>query len=68
MERLRRKAQDEKDVVMQSTKMREVYELALRLANVDATVLVQGESGVGKEVFADMVHRNSRRSEGPWSK
>ena len=65
LERLRRNAQDENDVVVQSTKMREVYELALRLANVDTTVLVQGESGVGKEVFADIIHRNSQRREGP---
>lgn len=65
LERLRRHAQDEEDVVVQSGKMKEVYELALRLANVDTTVLVQGESGVGKEVFADIIHRKSQRREGP---
>ncbi|MCB2192103.1 MAG: sigma 54-interacting transcriptional regulator [Deltaproteobacteria bacterium] len=65
LERLRRNAEDDNQVVVQSGKMREVYELALRLANVDTTVLVQGESGVGKEVFADIIHRNSQRREGP---
>ena len=65
LELLRRHAKDEDNVVVQSVKMKEVYELALRLANVDTTVLVQGESGVGKEIFADMIHRNSQRREGP---
>lgn len=65
LERLRRNAQDENNVVVQSGKMKEIYALALRLANVDTTVLVQGESGVGKEVFADIIHRHSRRREGP---
>ena len=47
--------------VIKSKKMKELYELAIRLAKVDTTILVQGESGVGKEVFADMVHAHSPR-------
>ncbi|BEQ14961.1 sigma 54-interacting transcriptional regulator [Desulfoferula mesophila] len=65
LELLRRNTEEENDIVVQSGRMREVYELALRLANVDTTVLVQGESGVGKEVFADIIHRNSQRCDGP---
>ena len=65
LERLRQSAEKENDLVVHSTRMKEVYELALRLANVDTTVLVQGESGVGKEVFADIIHRNSHRCDGP---
>ncbi len=44
----------------------EVRELIARVAPTDATVLIQGESGVGKEVAARMIHALSRRSEGPF--
>ncbi len=37
-----------------------------RVARTDATVLFTGESGVGKEMFANMLHRISRRSESPF--
>lgn len=48
-------------IVIRSKKMQAVHKMALRLADVDTTLQVQGESGVGKEVFADMVHANSQR-------
>jgi sigma-54 dependent transcriptional regulator, acetoin dehydrogenase operon transcriptional activator AcoR len=46
--------------------LREVVQLATRLARVDATVLVCGETGVGKEVFARAIHDGSRRRNGPF--
>ncbi|GAX90144.1 sigma-54 interaction domain-containing protein [Effusibacillus lacus] len=49
--------------IVASKPMERVVELARRVANTDTTVLLLGESGVGKEVVARMIHRNSRRYE-----
>ena len=38
---------------------------ALKVSEVDSTVLILGESGVGKGLVADLIHKNSRRSEKP---
>jgi PAS domain S-box-containing protein len=54
--------------ILRSKKMKEVYELALRLARVDSTVVIQGESGAGKEVIANVIHANSRRKDKPFLK
>ncbi|WP_372865365.1 sigma-54 interaction domain-containing protein [Spongiibacter sp.] len=43
-----------------------VRDLANRVAATDATVLVCGESGVGKEVYARHIHQQSRRGKGPF--
>ena len=52
------------DIVVRSKKMLSLLDLARRLASVDATVLILGESGVGKEVVANLLHRaNPSRSE-----
>ncbi len=42
-----------------------ILQMATQVAKVDSTVLVTGESGVGKEVIANTIHRLSPRSEGP---
>jgi PAS domain S-box-containing protein len=52
-------------IVFRSNKIKELMRLALRLAWVDTTVLIQGESGVGKEVFADIIHANGNRRDMP---
>ena len=44
---------------------RELFAMAQRVAQTDATVLLTGESGVGKEVVARFIHRNSARKNGP---
>jgi transcriptional regulator with PAS, ATPase and Fis domain len=41
-------------------------EKALLIAPVDLTVLIMGESGVGKEVFPQIIHQNSMRKHGPY--
>jgi DNA-binding NtrC family response regulator len=53
-------------VVGRSEALRRVVELARRVAEVDATVLVTGESGVGKEVVARLIHDRSPRAGGPF--
>ena len=55
-------------VVFRSGAMRRIIELALRLGSVDSTVLLRGESGVGKEVIADFIHKNSLRRDKPFLK
>lgn len=47
-------------------KTKEVMEIAKRVANSDATLLITGESGTGKEVLAQYVHQQSNRSEEPF--
>ncbi|WP_265948191.1 sigma-54-dependent transcriptional regulator [Dechloromonas sp. A34] len=45
---------------------RELFAIAQRVAQTDATVLLTGESGVGKEVVARFIHRHSARKNGPF--
>jgi len=52
--------------VARSPRMQQVVELARRVAKVDATVLITGESGVGKERVARLVHDESTRAAGPF--
>ncbi|RDU67687.1 sigma-54-dependent Fis family transcriptional regulator [Helicobacter didelphidarum] len=49
-----------------SPKLEEVKNLALKVAPTDASVLLLGASGVGKEVFARFIHENSKRSNAPF--
>ena len=53
-------------IVFRSKQMASVIEVAIRVAAVDSTVLVQGESGVGKEVIAKLIYKHSTRFEGPF--
>jgi transcriptional regulator with PAS, ATPase and Fis domain len=54
------------DVLGASTEMRRVYALMERIAPTDATVLIQGETGTGKEVVARAIHEASKRRRGPF--
>jgi len=60
-EKLRR-AEEQLAPVSISRRMREVEQLIARVAPSEANVLLTGESGVGKEVFAQEVHRHSHRA------
>jgi DNA-binding NtrC family response regulator len=53
-------------IVAKSLTMQRVVDLARRVAEVDATVLITGESGSGKERIARLVHDESARSAGPF--
>ncbi len=56
----------ETDVVAESRAMRQVMDLATRVAHHATTVLITGESGTGKEVVARAIHRMSPRKEKPF--
>jgi DNA-binding NtrC family response regulator/pSer/pThr/pTyr-binding forkhead associated (FHA) protein len=53
-------------VIVRDEKMLEVYRLADKAAAATISVLVLGETGVGKEVLAETIHRRSKRAEGPF--
>jgi DNA-binding NtrC family response regulator len=52
-------------IVGASVPMRRVYEQILRAAGTDATVLLRGETGVGKGLFARAIHANCKRRDEP---
>ncbi len=50
------------DFVMGSKGMQSVFDLVQRVSNTDATVLISGETGVGKERVAEEIHNQSKRA------
>src|SRR5689334_8168053 len=56
------------NVVARSSKMQEVLATAERVAQTNSTVLLGGESGVGKDLIARALHEKSRRASGPFIK
>jgi len=56
----------ESEMIGSSPQMVEIYKIVSRVASTDATILVEGETGTGKELFARMVHRNSPRAQHPF--
>lgn len=56
------------NVVGKNYKMHEVYELLYEVAPTKATVLIEGETGTGKELIANAIHHNSPRSGRPFIK
>jgi MoxR-like ATPase len=58
--------QEPEGVVARSPRMKQVVDLACRVAKVDATILITGETGTGKERIARLVHDESPRTAGPF--
>ena len=54
-----------RQVIARSPCMVKALQQALRVSNVESTVLILGESGVGKGLFADLIHKNSGRADKP---
>ena len=67
--KLREELQDKynlDNIVGNSSKMRQVFEMIQRVAKSNATVLIRGESGTGKELVASAIHYNSKRAHKPF--
>ena len=66
---LKRRVFEDLHIVAESKEMIGVLELANRVKSYEAPILITGETGVGKEVIASYIHRNSPRSDsGPFVK
>lgn len=53
------------EYIGQNSRLREILQVAAKVAKTDSTVLIRGESGVGKEVLARAIHNCSRRKDQP---
>lgn len=56
----------ESDMIGSSMAMVDLYKTISRVAPTDATVLIEGETGTGKEMIARMLHRHSKRASAPF--
>lgn len=50
-------------IIGNDNKLNEAVSIAVRVAPTDSTIVITGESGVGKDVFARIIHQNSRRKQ-----
>ncbi len=66
IEHLRKIMLLEEDFIFESPSMRTVLETVKKVSCMDCTVLITGESGVGKEVIAKIIHNNSHRKDAPF--
>ena len=66
LSRVTQEVEDPLGLVSQSDPMRRLVDLARRIASVDSTVLITGETGTGKERIARFVHDESGRRKGPF--
>jgi len=67
LEQLKYKEMDS-DLVARDPAMEKVIKLVLRVAAVKSSVLIQGESGVGKGIIAHLIHKYGKESEQPFMK
>jgi transcriptional regulator with GAF, ATPase, and Fis domain len=65
-ERLTVEISQDRSLVGEGERMKEVYQFLKRVAPTDSTVLIEGESGTGKELAARALHRNSPRTSKPF--
>ena len=56
------------NIIGRSRRMRELFDLVAAVADSEANVLIEGENGTGKELIANALHYNSRRTKGPFVK
>jgi two-component system response regulator PilR (NtrC family) len=56
----------EGNLVSKSPRMQRILKMIQTVAKAECTVLIEGETGTGKEIVARAIHRNSNRAEGPF--
>lgn len=56
------------NIIGNSNRMREVFQMISQVSKSNATALIRGESGTGKELAANAIHYNSLRAKGPFVK
>jgi len=69
VEQLRRELRGEQhmgDMISRSPRMRRIFEVLPTIAQSDSSVLIQGETGTGKELLAKAIHSLSHRNKGPF--
>jgi transcriptional regulator with PAS, ATPase and Fis domain len=54
------------DAIFQAKRMTELVKVAIRLATTNLPILITGETGTGKEVFARLIHLHSKQRQGPF--
>ncbi|MDD5222625.1 MAG: sigma 54-interacting transcriptional regulator [bacterium] len=54
------------DIISKNHRIQEIFQVLPDVAESDSTILIQGPSGSGKELFARAIHNLSRRAEGPY--
>ncbi len=67
--KLRRELSDKnriEEIIGNSSRMQELFDMVHRVADSNATVLLRGESGTGKTLVAKALHHNSSRADGPF--
>lgn len=66
LEQLKSKTLAKNQIIYQSLEMEKVISLAYRVKDVESTILIYGETGVGKEVIASYIHHSSNRADKPF--
>jgi len=61
-----KKGHEEKTIIGSSEEMLRVFKMVDKVADSEATILIQGDSGTGKELIAKEIHYRSRRVQGPF--
>jgi transcriptional regulator, propionate catabolism operon regulatory protein len=55
-----------KDLIHSSSVMRDIVKKAIRYASSDSTIMINGETGTGKEILAQSIHNMGKRGKGPF--
>lgn len=69
LHRLEQRVEDKygfENIIGESPEIKEAIKMAQKVASSDISVLLQGETGTGKEIFSQAIHQSSDRSEGPF--
>ncbi len=66
LEEFRKKELDLSGFIIRSKKMEDIVKISQRVAVTDSTVLILGETGVGKTLLAKLIHKLSPRTDGPF--